>query len=58
MRRLTPAAPVLAGAIGLWLGVEAIRSYFTIIVWNVAEDLPSTQLGLVGAAFWIVGLLG
>ncbi len=49
---------LLAGAIGWWLGVEAVRAFFAIIVWNVAEDQPSTQLGMVGAAIWLVGLAG
>ena len=49
---------LLAGAIGWWLGVEAVRAFFAIIVWNVAEDQPSTQLGMVGAAVWLVGLAG
>jgi endonuclease/exonuclease/phosphatase family metal-dependent hydrolase len=47
----------VTGAVGIWLGVHALRSYFTMVVWNVAEDAPATQMGLVALAVWVVGLL-
>src|SRR5688572_31516784 len=46
----------LWGALGVWLGVHALRAYFTMVVWNVAEDAPATQMGLVALGVWVVGL--
>ncbi|HEY3061018.1 MAG TPA: endonuclease/exonuclease/phosphatase family protein [Chloroflexota bacterium] len=49
---------VVCGALGVWLGIHALRAYLTMVVWNVAEDLPATQMGLVALAVWVLGLLG
>lgn len=53
----TPAL-LVAGALGVWLGLQAARMQLLAVVWNVAEDAPTTQLGLVAAGIWAVGLLG
>ncbi len=49
---------MLSGAIGVWLGVQALRLYLAMVVWNVAEDQLPTIVGLVALAIWSVGLLG
>ncbi len=49
---------MLSGAIGFWLGVQALRLYLAMVVWNVAEDQLPTIVGLVALAIWSVGLLG
>ena len=49
---------MLSGAIGIWLGVQALRLYLAMVVWNVAEDQLPTIVGLVALAIWSVGLLG
>jgi endonuclease/exonuclease/phosphatase family metal-dependent hydrolase len=51
-------AAVACGALGIWLGIHALRAYLTMVVWNVAEDAPATQMGLVALGVWVVGLLG
>jgi endonuclease/exonuclease/phosphatase family metal-dependent hydrolase len=51
-------AAVACGALGIWLGIHALRAYLTKVVWNVAEDAPATQMGLVALAVWVVGLAG
>ena len=51
-------AAVACGALGIWLGIHALRAYLTMVVWNVAEDAPATQMGLIALAVWAVGLLG
>lgn len=52
------SALLVSGALGVWLGLHALRSALMQVVWNVAEDATTTQLGLVAAAVWLVGLLG
>ncbi|MEX2046681.1 MAG: endonuclease/exonuclease/phosphatase family protein [Chloroflexota bacterium] len=54
---MRPTVILLSGALGVWLGLHAIRAFLAMLVFNVAEDLPATQLGLVGLAIWSVGLL-
>jgi len=49
---------VVSGAIGIWLGIQTLRLFFAMIVWNVAEDQLPTIVGLVALAVWSVGLLG
>jgi len=49
---------VLSGAIGFWLGIQTLRLFFAMVVWNVAEDQLPTIVGLVALAVWSVGLLG
>ena len=49
---------VLSGAIGFWLGIQALRLFLAMVVWNVAEDQLPTIVGLVALAVWSVGLLG
>lgn len=51
-------ALVAAGALGIWLGLQAMRAAILEIVWNVAEDAPTTQVGLVAAGVWLAGILG
>lgn len=51
-------ALVLSGAIGFWLGIQTLRFFFAMVVWNVAEDQLPTIVGLVALAVWSVGLLG
>jgi endonuclease/exonuclease/phosphatase family metal-dependent hydrolase len=48
----------LSGAIGFWLGIQTLRLFFAMVVWNVAEDQLPTIVGLVALAVWSVGLLG
>ena len=65
-RTLPPAAPsrgtrsialVAAGALGVWTGTQTIRYYLAMVVWNVAEDRPANEIGLVAGAVWAIGLL-
>ena len=51
-------ALVLSGALGFWLGIQTLRLFFAMVVWNVAEDQLPTIVGLVALAVWSVGLLG
>jgi endonuclease/exonuclease/phosphatase family metal-dependent hydrolase len=51
-------ALVLSGAIGFWLGIQTLRLFFAMVVWNVAEDQLPTRVGLVALAIWSIGLLG
>jgi endonuclease/exonuclease/phosphatase family metal-dependent hydrolase len=51
-------ALVVSGAIGFWLGIQTLRLFFAMVVWNVAEDQLPTIVGLVALAVWSVGLLG
>ncbi|MFZ5643729.1 MAG: endonuclease/exonuclease/phosphatase family protein [Bacillota bacterium] len=59
-RRNTAASntmPLLAaGALGIWLGVHAFRSLVSMVVWNVAEDLPSSQMALIALSVYSLGL--
>jgi hypothetical protein len=51
-----PDVPLtVCGALGTWLGIHALRAYLTMVVWNVAEDAPATQMGLVALSVWVVG---
>ena len=40
----------LSGAIGFWLGIQTLRLFFAMVVWNVAEDQLPTIVGLVALA--------
>jgi endonuclease/exonuclease/phosphatase family metal-dependent hydrolase len=51
-------ALVISGAIGFWLGIQTLRLFFAMVVWNVAEDQLPTIVGLVALAVWSVGLMG
>src|SRR6185295_16437483 len=57
-RNLMQIPLVVSGAIGIWLGIQTLRLFFAMIVWNVAEDQLPTIVGLVALAVWSVGLLG
>ncbi len=52
------AALVLSGAFGFWLGIQTLRLFFAMVVWNVAEDQLPMTVGLVALAIWSIGLLG
>jgi endonuclease/exonuclease/phosphatase family metal-dependent hydrolase len=49
---------VAAGALGLWLGVHALRAFMTMLVWNVSEDASYEEMGGVAAGILVAGLLG
>lgn len=54
---LPAALPLLAaGTLGIWLGVHAFRSLIAMVVWNVAEDLPASQMGLIALSVYSLGL--
>ncbi len=56
-KALPAALPLLfAGALGIWMGVHAFRSLITMVVWNVAEDLPAGQMGLIALSVYSLGL--
>lgn len=55
--RAGTAAWLAAGALGTWLGMQAVRSELMMVVWNVAEDAPANVMGAVAGALWLVGLL-
>lgn len=47
----------IAGALGLWLGMLALRAYVAMVVWNAAEDAPALTMGLIALSVFAVGLL-
>ena len=49
---------VLSGAIGFWLGIQTLRFFFAMVVWNVAEDQLPSIVGFVALATWSVGMFG
>lgn len=49
---------VAAGALGIWLGIQAVRAQTLQLVWNVAEDQAAARLGLVAVAMWAPGFVG
>jgi endonuclease/exonuclease/phosphatase family metal-dependent hydrolase len=49
---------LLAGVLGTWLGIQAIRGTFNLVVWNVAENHAPGVMAAVAGAIWIVGILG
>ncbi|MFO7172220.1 MAG: hypothetical protein DIU70_004505, partial [Bacillota bacterium] len=53
--RALPA--VLAGAAGVWLGIQGLRLFLTMVVWNVAEDQPATRMALWALGLYLPGLL-
>ncbi len=46
-----------AVALTIWLGLESIRTSLAMIVWNIGEDRPPTQLALIAMGIWLVGLV-
>ncbi|MFZ5652362.1 MAG: endonuclease/exonuclease/phosphatase family protein [Bacillota bacterium] len=49
--------PLLAaGALGIWMGMHAFRSLIAMVVWNVAEDMPAAQMGLIALSVYSLGL--
>jgi endonuclease/exonuclease/phosphatase family metal-dependent hydrolase len=55
-RIMRPLAVLVAGALGVWLGMHAVRAFLVTIAFNVAEDVPAIVMALVGLAIWLVGL--
>lgn len=51
-------ALVAAGALGILIGIQAFRSLTAQIVLNLAEDAPTTTLGLVALGTWAPGFAG
>lgn len=51
------AVLVLVGALGIWLGLQALRAFLAMVVWNVGEDMDSTQMGLIALGVFAVGLI-
>lgn len=47
----------LAGALGIWLGLLALRSFVAMVVWNAAEDAPAAAMGLIALGVYGAGLL-
>ena len=50
-------SPVIASALGTWLGIQAVRMTLAMIIWNVAED-NTTYAGEVAALVWVAGIGG
>lgn len=46
-----------AVAITIWLGLESLRTFFAMVVWNIAEEQPAATIGAVALGIWTVGLL-
>ncbi len=46
-----------AVALTVWLGLESIRTSLAMIVWNIGEDRPPTQLALIALCIWLIGVL-
>lgn len=54
---LATLALCLAGALGIWLGLMALRAYVAMVVWNAAEDAPALTMGLIALSVYAAGLL-
>ncbi|HEV8354173.1 MAG TPA: endonuclease/exonuclease/phosphatase family protein [bacterium] len=39
------------------VGVHALRTFLSMVVWNIGEDRSSTELGLIALGFWSLGFL-
>ena len=50
-------ASLIPSALAVWMGVHALRSFWSMIVWNVAEDRSPPQIALIALVFWAIGLL-
>ena len=50
-------ASLITSALAIWMGVHALRSFWSMIVWNVAEDRSPPQIALIALVFWGIGLL-
>ena len=48
---------LVAPALTTLVGVHALRSFFSMVVWNIGEDRSATELGLIALGFWAIGLL-
>lgn len=55
--RQTRPADVAAVALTVWLGVHSLRSFFSMVVWNLGEDKPPNELGLIALSIWVLGFL-
>lgn len=51
-------ALVVTGAVGFWLGLHGLRSFLSMVVWNVGEDMAASQMGLIAAGLYAIGLIG
>ncbi len=49
--------PLIAAALTVWMGVHALRSFWSMLVWNVAEDRSPPQIALIALVFWGAGLM-
>lgn len=47
----------LCGALAIWLGLMALRSFVAMVVWNAAEDAPAATMGLIALGVYGTGLL-
>lgn len=48
----------VAGALGVGLGVTALRGYFVMVVMNAAENAPPLQMLMVALPVWVAALGG
>lgn len=46
-------ARLVAGVLGIWLGLQTVRTFFAVIVWGLREHLPAA--GLVAVVGLVVG---
>ncbi|MEX2284774.1 MAG: hypothetical protein WEE89_19955 [Gemmatimonadota bacterium] len=46
------------GALGIWLGVHALRSYTAMSVWNLADELPLPLKSIPPLLIHAIGVLG
>lgn len=49
---------LFAVSLAFWLGLESIQTSLAMIVWNIGEDRPAAQLGVIALSVWLIGLLG
>ena len=57
MRPVVLWTDLAATALTTWMGVHALRTFFSMVVWNIGEDRSPNQLGLIALGFWTIGLL-
>lgn len=48
---------IVAGALGIWLGLQALRAFLAMVVWNVGENMDTTKMGLLALGVFTAGLI-
>ncbi len=49
--------PLGAVTLASWMGIHVLRTFWAMLVWNIAEDRSPPQIALIALVFWGVGML-